>query len=589
MISHSSHSWTDARSFADFLRGAAASEAGVRARSTLVQIYCADGDADQLRTIANAAADALPEAVVVGATTVGEIIHGGLRTNSTVIGVTFFDLARLAVRDVSCENDDPQRVGAELGRMIAEIEGPIAGVLLLATPLSIDAPALLNGLEERASHLKIFGGGAGDYAAMATSLVSCGERQHRKGAVAVVFAGDGVHVETRSALGWRPLSMEMRIDEVDGSTVRTIDGRPAFEVYRRYLNIPRDEKFFLNALEFPFLMEREGELIARVPVAASPEGALQFVADVMEGETFRIGYGDIDLIVDGAAAIRREIAAEAPQAIFLYSCGCRRFLMQDEVDIETRPFEEVAPTFGFYTYGEFCSTATGLNLLNSAMVVVGLREGPARNRAVSDRVAERDEDPPASDPYANKHTRIVTRLMRFINVVTAELEASNREIAKLSMTDHLTGLANRVRLDQVLAENRQLASRYDTPFSIVMLDLDHFKQVNDLHGHLAGDEVLRAAATTLSAVTRETDTVGRWGGEEFMIVAPNTSLDDAGRLAEKLRAAIRDREWPFIGGMTASFGVASFETGEDVGGLVRRADAALYRAKEEGRDRVASA
>ncbi len=585
MITHISHRYTDQEALEALLGDGKLLDIVSAASSILVQIFSADTSAGHLRAVAALVGARHPSAAVVGATTVGEVYEGRLLTGSTVVGITCFESSTLSVMAMSCEDADARQVGAELGTRIGRCAGNIAGVILLATPLSIDAGALLQGIESTAGSIPIFGGGAGDYAAMAHSLVFTGDEQYSQGAVAVVLAGDDLHVESRTYLGWRPLSRSMQVTEVDQLLVKTVDGRPAFDVYRRYLNIPNDENFFLNALEFPFLVERSGELLARVPIAATGDGALKFIADIQEGEHFRIGYGDMDLIISDALHIHRSMADFSPQAIFLYTCGCRRFLMQNDVDLETLPFEDLAPTFGFYTYGEFFSSGKP-SLLNSTMVAVGLREGASGVGSDQALALRSETETHGHDPYAHKHTRVVSRLMRFIDTVTAELEASNREITELSRTDRLTQLVNRIQLDHVLEENLQRALRYATPFSIILLDLDHFKQVNDVHGHLVGDEVLVNIGRILAACTRATDTVGRWGGEEFLIIVPNAGLNDAARLAEKLRGEIEAHEFPAVGKMSASFGVTNFVPNDDVVKMINRADITLYKAKHAGRNRV---
>lgn len=585
MITHISHRYTSQEALEALLSDSTLLDAVSIASSILVQIFSADTDPEHLRAVSALVSSKLPSPTVVGATTVGEIYEGCLVTGSTVIGITCFEKSTLSVMVMPCQNADLRQVGAELGTRISQCPGKIVGVFLLATPLSIDAGVLLQGIESTAGHLPVFGGGAGDYAAMTNSLVFAGDKHYSQGAVAVVLAGDELQIESRNYLGWRPLSRSMQVTEVDQLLVKTVDGKPAFDVYRRYLNIPNDESFFLNALEFPLIFERSGELVARVPVAATSDGALQFIGDIQEGEHFRIGYGDMDLIISDALHIHQSMADFSPQAIFLYTCGCRRFLMQNDVDLETRPFEALAPTFGFYTYGEFYSSSN-LRLLNSTMVAVGLREGDASASSKRALVLPTDTEIHDSDPYAHKHTRVVSRLMRFIDAVAAELEASNREITKLSRTDRLTQLVNRIQLDQVLEESLQRALRYATPFSIILLDLDHFKLVNDVHGHLVGDEVLVSTAKILTARTRSIDTVGRWGGEEFLIVVPNANLSDAARLAEKLRSEIELYDFPTVGKITASFGVTSFMPEDDVVKMISRADIALYTAKHSGRNRV---
>jgi len=586
MITHISHRYTDQEALEALLGDSKLRDTVSTPSSILVQIFSANTSAEHLQTVSALVSAKLPKATVVGATTVGEVYEGRLLTNSTVVGITCFESSTLSVMAVSCQDTPVRQMGAELGTRISQCPGKIAGVILLATPLSIDAGALLQGIESTAGGFPIFGGGAGDYAAMTHSLVFAGDQHYPRGAVAVVLAGDELHIESSTYLGWRPLSKSMQVTEVDQLRVKTVDGKPAFDVYRHYLNIPNDENFFLNALEFPFLLERSGELVARVPIAADSDGALQFIADIQAGERFRIGYGDMDLIVSDALHIHQSMADFSPQAIFLYTCGCRRFLMQNDVDLETLPFEALAPTFGFYTYGEFFSS-NHLRLLNSTMVAIGLREGETAD-AGSDRTLAHHADTAVdgSDPYAHKHTRVVSRLMRFIDAVTAELEASNREITQLSRTDRLTQLVNRIQLDHVLEENLQQALRYAVPFSIILLDLDHFKQVNDVHGHLVGDEVLVSTARILTANTRITDTVGRWGGEEFLIIVPNAGLGDAARLAEKLRSGIETHDFPTVGKLTASFGVTCFAPRDDVVTMISRADMTLYAAKRAGRNRV---
>lgn len=172
------------------------------------------------------------------------------------------------------------------------------------------------------------------------------------------------------------------------------------------------------------------------------------------------------------------------------------------------------------------------------------------------------------------------------DLVIAEAALGFFEASKLSVTDHLTELVNRTRLHQVLEENLKRARRYETPFSVIMVDMDHFKLVNDQHGHQVGDEVLVRLAKVLMRNTRAVDVVGRWGGEEFLVVAPNTELAQAAQLAEKLRTAVANSELPAVGFKTASLGVASYNAGDDQESIIGRSDAALYNAKRNGRNQV---
>ncbi|MGB0696091.1 MAG: diguanylate cyclase [Rhodospirillaceae bacterium] len=160
-------------------------------------------------------------------------------------------------------------------------------------------------------------------------------------------------------------------------------------------------------------------------------------------------------------------------------------------------------------------------------------------------------------------------------------------IEKISVSDRLTDLFNRVKLDAELAKERERAIRSNnSPLSVILLDLDHFKSVNDTFGHLVGDKVLVELAKILKRHKRSIDIVGRWGGEEFLIICPNTDLNGALTMAEKMRAKISDYNFNTVGQKTASFGVSSLYEDEEIETLLDRADKALYLAKKNGRNQV---
>lgn len=173
---------------------------------------------------------------------------------------------------------------------------------------------------------------------------------------------------------------------------------------------------------------------------------------------------------------------------------------------------------------------------------------------------------------------------------TRQLSAALDEIKQLSQTDPLTGCFNRRLFEQRMRSEIERSKRYDSRLAVVFADIDHFKAINDAHGHAAGDEVLRVVAERLrESVRAQLDWVVRFGGEEFIIVLPERGSADAAVLAERLRRRIGERAIDLDGRavrVTASFGVAEFQPGDDTDGLIARADAALYRAKNRGRNRV---
>lgn len=168
----------------------------------------------------------------------------------------------------------------------------------------------------------------------------------------------------------------------------------------------------------------------------------------------------------------------------------------------------------------------------------------------------------------------------------SKLRAVNRKLLALSLTDPLTLLANRASLNQRMEREYQRFQRYGTPFSVVLVDLDHFKRVNDELGHLMGDKMLVDFADIARTTVRAQDVVGRWGGEEFLILCTDTGPDQARIMAERLCGAVRGHAFESGRIQTISAGVATLSPCDSMDDVINRADQALYAAKEGGRDQV---
>ena len=187
-------------------------------------------------------------------------------------------------------------------------------------------------------------------------------------------------------------------------------------------------------------------------------------------------------------------------------------------------------------------------------------------------------------------TDLAARVDAAVRIKAAQdlISSDNERLAEIATVDPLTSLPNRLQLTLDLERQVALSGRSKQPFSAIVFDLDHFKLVNDTYGHATGDEVLRAVARRLMVRTRRGDLFGRWGGEEFLVVAPNTDVGGAGALAEDLRTALADRPIDLPGcavRTTASFGAAEWRGGSWEQ-LLEAADRALFQAKDSGRNTV---
>lgn len=167
-----------------------------------------------------------------------------------------------------------------------------------------------------------------------------------------------------------------------------------------------------------------------------------------------------------------------------------------------------------------------------------------------------------------------------------DIENESKRLEYLSITDPLTKIYNRLKFDSVLDFQIAMARRYQKFFSVIMFDIDHFKEINDTLGHKVGDETLKKLVQIISGSLRASDIFARWGGEEFMVLLPETELDGAVSLAEDLRKQVESADFDVAGYVTCSFGAISYNIDDNADTLIRRVDDALYEAKKGGRNRV---
>ena len=158
----------------------------------------------------------------------------------------------------------------------------------------------------------------------------------------------------------------------------------------------------------------------------------------------------------------------------------------------------------------------------------------------------------------------------------------------LATTDRLTGLNNRLKTEDDVNEEVERAKRYNRGLSIILLDVDDFKKVNDEYGHHIGDVVLGEFASVVQDAIRKVDAVGRWGGEEFLVILPETNLKEAEAVAEHIRRKVEDYTFTVARHKTSSFGVSEYIQGDNSQSLINRADKALYKSKELGKNQVQS-
>ncbi|MCH3942258.1 MAG: diguanylate cyclase [Atopobiaceae bacterium] len=545
----------------------------------LFQIFTSSCDPDHADLLRRKVLRRFPQALIIGSSTSGEIAGDAIHERTVAFTALAFDSADVYVASYDCSRIDPSVAGASLRERVMRLGGAV-GVEVLSTTKGMDTKSFVAQLDSLPEGIEVFGGGADAWNDGGDTIVFDAEGILGHGAVAAIFCGESLHVATSNALGWKPLSKAMEITGTrsGGKTLVSVNGRPATDVYEKYLGAGNDDDFHRNVQEFPILVERDGNLLTRVPISSERDGSIILGADVAEGESLRISYADPAEILHAAYLSARQVATFGPQALLAFCCITRKVFLKEHAGCDTRLFSDLAPVAGFYTYGEILRSERSVEVFNCSLVVAGMREGEAAPRAGVVR---------EPDGLLQGHLALVQHLVHFVGATMEDLERANAQLETLASQDRLTGLLNRGEIEARLADEAERTGRGDDVASVIMIDIDDFKLVNDRFGHGAGDFVLVSIARLLERGVREYDAVGRWGGEEFFVILYGTDQRQATATAERIRKSISGHDFGRAGHVTASVGVAQARLEDTATSLYHRVDTALYEAKSQGKDRVA--
>ena len=536
------------------------------------QIYTETVDRDKISEVCGIIAENMPDAEYFGCSTNGNIISGCWSGSEISIVCTVFEYptTKMKIMQYDLSEENSEEVTASLLKEV-EKNSWVKAIELVTTIKNMSMTGFCNGLSKAAENIQIFGGGAfsPDINDKSSIVFSKNNGFTDHGVVFRLLGGEGLHIRSTYVTGWKPLGKVFHVTRSEGSRLYEVDGEPAYEVYRKYLNIKNDEHFFNHTLEFPFLYLHNGINILRAPTESMPDGSLIMTSDMESDVTAQLAYGDPGTILESVQEEGRKIYDFKPETVEIFSCAARRsFWGNTEISKESQPFQNIAPTSGFYTSGEFCRTNGHVNQHNVTMVLVGMREGdaPAGETAVLN----------VDDGEFTGKIALINRLANYIN-------AAFRDLEEAAVTDGLTKLLNRAEIQRRIGERL----RSGETMSLIMIDIDNFKSVNDTYGHNEGDNVIVGLAKMLRTgipVHNPNASAGRWGGEEFMVLMPY-DLEFAISAARDMCAGFAALEFPLAGHRTISIGVTAAKPEDSLDELLIRVDSALYDAKHNGKNK----
>ena len=543
----------------------------------LIQVFCGNLERGFIEQLNKLLGRLFPSAVIIGTTTGGEIADGRLHDEGVIVSFLRFERTRLKACFQPWDSDDSMALGKALVAPLAEEDEVPRLVIAVATGLNTNGEDFVDGIGEALPGVPLAGGLAGEYLRFRHTWIFNGREVITRGAIAVALYNPALRIQTLYSMDWMPLGRALRVDRARKNLLIRLDGRPALETYRYYLGDEAARQLPVLSVQFPLMVERQGLKLARACVGANDDGSMVFMGNFRSGEHAWFAIGDPQALLDSSSEVMQHLRQARYEAILTYTCVARKALMTRLIEDEARVFNELAPTAGFFTYGEFFHLQAGNLFFNYTLTLVAMSESADEGQPL--------QGPPISlsDARISTEARAYAHL---INTTARELESLIERMRQQALTDELTGLPNRRHLMDRLRELIGLHERNQGDLSVLLLDLDGFKQVNDHWGHQVGDEVLRELARVLEEVVRLSDVPGRWGGEEFLVLCPDTAAAGAHELAERLRRRIEQHAFPEGLRITASIGCAHHRRGESLDRLVGRADDALYRAKAAGKNRV---
>jgi len=555
----------------------------------LIQVFSGKQDQDVVQKLVDQICEHFPSVALVGTSTAGEIMDARSLDEEILVSISLFDHSRVRSHLVT-QNDDLVLAGHEIGEALCmkDTKALVVFGCGLKNKHTINGEPLLNAIQSRFSNAIIAGGQAGDNGKGEITFVFTQDGLTEHGVAGASISGIKLIAQNAYNLSWVPIGKKLTITEAQGPIVYSIDDMSPYAIYAHYLGQEVADGLPLSAADFPLIIERDGISMAIHATGVNEDGSFQYIHDFYPGEQLRFGFCHAGLLATGAQLTHEEVRSFKPQTIFVYSCVSRKWILGTDIAVELSSLEDIAPSSGFFCYGEYFSHESGRPyFFSQTMTVLSLSEGDSDKTAVT----ENEYDPRLEESRQFRTMRVLHRL---VETSTREIESMNRELAKLASKDSLTGLVNRRLFDETFAREIKRQNRSGAPMSLLLVDIDFFKQFNDIYGHLHGDDCLRGISQLFAKVLkRPSDTVARYGGEEFACIMPATNHENALKLAEDVRSGIEALFLPHKGSevsdrITVSIGVLTLSELIEVlpDELFKACDALLYKAKQNGRNRV---
>jgi len=374
--------------------------------SSLLQIFTSLTDKDKIQNLLEKITKKFPNSLVIGTTTAGEISHAKMYDETTTISLSLFTNTKLKATYTKEIN---KKAGKALSEKINS-KNTKAAIVLSEGLKGNDYEGFIKGIKESSPELIIAGGLAGDNFLLKKTYVFLGDKIFKNGAVAVSFSGKYLYADNRYNLNWTPIGKEFTVTAAEANLLKELDNENAITIFKRYLG----ERIFKNSASelsnFQLLFKEGATVVARTPMGIDNESII-FAGPLKVGQKVQFGFSNASSVISGSNIISKKIQQNPAEAIFIYSCIARKTLLGKALENEFKQFESIAPTAGFFTYGEFYSTTGDNALLNCTTTILVLSE--------STKISKIQQ--PFKDDNKNLDNSTFNALTHFIEQTSIEL------------------------------------------------------------------------------------------------------------------------------------------------------------------------
>lgn len=342
----------------------------------LIQVFTGINEHDYIQTLLGELNSLLPQAHILGSTTSGEISGEDILTYGTVISFTLFEHTHIKTYihpyDTACSFDLGQKMMQSISKEYQNQQ--LKTIITFTDGLKTNGEEYLSGMNSVDSKIPIAGGMAGDNSLFKQTFVFTKDTILEEGAVCVALYNNDLQVYTDYNFSWQSLGKSHVVEKSEKNRVYTIDGMSAIDFYAYYLGDEIAQMLPSIGVEFPLVIKKDGLDIARAVLNRFDDGSLGFAGNIPQGSLVKFGYGDVQMILQRGLFKAKQLVNLPVEAIFIYSCTARKALLQEEIRHEIKPLNQIAPTSGFFTYGEFYYGKKHARLLNQSMTILALSE-----------------------------------------------------------------------------------------------------------------------------------------------------------------------------------------------------------------------